>query len=256
MENNELKNKVQKNVKENIAISNIRKELDMERRKNKKIFYGILSTCAVFVLCGVVLINYHQINKNDIVNEQAKLENIENANTENLKIENESKVEIKINQMGDSGAAKLDADIKILNNTFMLYFEFLKEVKIPSDFDNTKQYSVWTRKTKTGDYDILNSYEFYYYNTKDNRNIKLSFSDEYQPIRDYYFDEDSATKSIIRDCELVIYQYENSYMTVFTYHNVNFDIETIGITQEELVNLLDSIIVGLQKYDYIKSIED
>ena len=36
MEDNELKTKIIKNVRENIAVSNIRKELDMDKVKDKK----------------------------------------------------------------------------------------------------------------------------------------------------------------------------------------------------------------------------
>ena len=57
MDNNELKNRIQKNVKENIAISNIREEIDMNNVKNKKVFYGVLSSCAMIMLCAVVIVN-------------------------------------------------------------------------------------------------------------------------------------------------------------------------------------------------------
>ena len=39
MENKELKDKIQKTVRENIAISAIKEEINMKKIKNKKIFY-------------------------------------------------------------------------------------------------------------------------------------------------------------------------------------------------------------------------
>ena len=39
MENNNLKEQVRKDVKEKIAVSNIRKEFDMKSKNNKKLIY-------------------------------------------------------------------------------------------------------------------------------------------------------------------------------------------------------------------------
>ena len=40
MENNNLKEQVRKDVKEKIAVSNIRKEFDMKSKNNKKLIYS------------------------------------------------------------------------------------------------------------------------------------------------------------------------------------------------------------------------
>ena len=64
MENNDLKEKIRKNVKERIAVSNIREEFDMKITNKRKIIYGTLSACAMFVLClGVVLSTEKENNK-------------------------------------------------------------------------------------------------------------------------------------------------------------------------------------------------
>ena len=55
MENKELKDKIQKTVIENIAISAIKEEINMKKIKNKKIFYTVLSTAAMFMICMVVI---------------------------------------------------------------------------------------------------------------------------------------------------------------------------------------------------------
>lgn len=49
MENNALKERVRKNVKEKIALLNIKKEADMER-KSEKIVYLLASCAAIFIL--------------------------------------------------------------------------------------------------------------------------------------------------------------------------------------------------------------
>ena len=57
MTNNEMKDKILKNVKENIAISNIKEELKNENKENKNVIYSMLSTCAVVLIVGIVFIN-------------------------------------------------------------------------------------------------------------------------------------------------------------------------------------------------------
>lgn len=89
MKNNELKNKVIENVKENIAVSNIRKELNMDKTKNKKVFYKIaLASCAAFAILAIIITKNISVNrdiKNDI---QVK---ITISSTDGIKI---SKLEI------------------------------------------------------------------------------------------------------------------------------------------------------------------
>ena len=71
MENNNLKEQVRKDVKEKIAVSNIRKEFDMKSKNNKKLIYWVSSICAVFVLCFSLLISIDFLN-NDSNTEIAK----------------------------------------------------------------------------------------------------------------------------------------------------------------------------------------
>ena len=73
------------------------------------------------------------------------------------------------------------------------------------------------------------------------RNITIAFSEIDKPLRDYYIDNQEL-KSKIGDVELEISQYKNMYIVTFSYNNLNFDIETNGITEDELVELLVSII--------------
>ena len=50
MNNNELKEKIKKNLKEEIAISNIKNDLKTRTAKNKKITFTILSFCLILGL--------------------------------------------------------------------------------------------------------------------------------------------------------------------------------------------------------------
>lgn len=242
MDNNELKNRIQKNVKENIAISNIREEIDMNNVKNKKVFYGVLSSCAMIMLCAVVIVNSNikfGDKKNSTMGINDKYAAVEDLEKENLK------VELNINKIDKMGAMKLDAEEKLVNNVSIPYFDILNCLKVPNDFDNTIYRAIYVKSNQTkknAKYDKLNNYEFVYYNTRNERCIVISFSDENKPLRDYHFGDD-GTPSKINDFELVIYQYENLYMTEFNYKGYNFDIETTDITESELSECLQSILI-------------
>ena len=52
---------------------------------------------------------------------------------------------------------------------------------------------------------------------------------------------DNPEQSEINGISVVVYGYRNSFMVQFSYKNVNYDIETNGITPEELHALLTGI---------------
>ena len=62
MENSELKENVRKKVKEKIAVSAIREELNMKSNKNRKVIYWITSSAAVVVLGMGVMIGTNTFN--------------------------------------------------------------------------------------------------------------------------------------------------------------------------------------------------
>ena len=86
----------------------------------------------------------------------------------------------------------------------------------------------------------MHDYVFNY--SKDYENsIKVAFSEVKEPIRDYFLDNSKKT-SKIGDVDVIISQYEKMYVATFRCKDIYFDIETNGITEEEMINLLESII--------------
>ena len=59
--------------------------------------------------------------------------------------------------------------------------------------------------------------------------------------RDYFIQEGEKI-SKIGDVELKISQWEEMYIVTFEHNDIYFDIETTGITENQLVDLLESII--------------
>ena len=153
-------------------------------------------------------------------------------------------ITLNINEMKELATTSLDADIKMIEiEELPEKFSFMNNINIPEDLELDNCYNIYTRNSiEEPVYDVLHDYVFDYH-TGDNimRNITIAFSEIDKPLRDYYIDNQEL-KSKIGDVELEISQYKNMYIATFSYNNLNFDIETNGFTEDELVELLVSII--------------
>lgn len=246
MENNYLKEKIQKNVKEKIAISNIRKEIKM---KNDKIL-KITSMSAVAIVFGFGIIFGINTLNNNVGEENIGIANLKENKEESIKIE------INMNKLETVSERSIDAKVEDANNSDMQYFEILKNIKIPNDMEKMSAEKIYVRDLNTGEYTKLHSYVCTYLDINDNmRNIRISFSDTNKPLRDYHF-EDIGNISKINDIELKIYQYEEEYITIFEFGGYNFDIETSNVTENEILEVLKSIILENENISKKVVIED
>ena len=206
-------------------------EMEKMKKKNSIVKWALGPVCLMLVICGVLFFNRNTTNIN--------------FKPSNLIINKDENYEIYINTIENENIEllKCDVDLKRVNYYMIPYFDFLTNLHVPDDFDNKEDFRVIYVKSdiKSDDYNILNNYELWCRNTKNNREIYIAFSDKYKPIRDYFFGGNGKV-SKINNVELTIYKYKNSYMTTFTYNNINFDIETHDITEKELIELLTSII--------------
>lgn len=223
----------------------IEKEFDREKNYNiilykvegvstmrkLKVRYIVASICvlAVVLACFVKLkdIGINYIAKNNSTVEQ----------TENI--------ELNINKIKVMSQASLDADIKTIEiKNLPERFEFMENIKVPSGFKLDHSYNVYTRSDINSDeYDTLHDYVFYYQKDDGEKNINLVFSEIEEPLRDYYINNTMHKKSKIGDIELLISQFNTTYIVTFNNNGINFDIETNNISENELVELLESIIV-------------
>ena len=145
--------------------------------------------------------------------------------------------------LGKLGAILIDADVKVVNEEEnSIWISIVSNIVIPEQLEKKESYMLYTRKDKESPYDILNSYVYNYYNEETLSSIRISFSNKNKPLRDYHFSEEGAKETTINNVKMKIFKYENIYFTEFNYKDYNFDIETTNITQDELINLLKSII--------------
>ena len=208
-----------------------KKEFYMKIIKNKKIIYALSSACAVFILGIGILAGQKKTNKNIIKTEDEGMVRSQNMN-----------IMLEINPTQGASMAKLDADAQTVEMTSIPEkFEFINNITLPSEYKLANSYEIFTKENHdTAEYSLLHDYVFYY--SKDYENsIKVAFSEVGEPIRDYFLD-DSKKISKIGNVDVIISQYEKVYVATFKCKEIYFDIETNGITEEELVNLLESII--------------
>ena len=149
---------------------------------------------------------------------------------------------VEINEINDM--IKNRSNTKIVNNVNIPYLEILTNLEIPNDFDNKEDYRAVYIKNDTKslkeDY-ILNNYEFHYKNTKNEREIIVSFSKDFMPISNYNFGVNSKS-SLVNGIDVLLYKYEKTYIAKFEYVKYNFLVEGNNITQDEFMNFVRSII--------------
>ena len=224
MENNNLEEKIRKNLKEEIAISNIRKEFDMKTKKNRKMVYILSTACAIFILCIGIGLGLRQNNNLTQITDET------------------GKIKININKLNDLKMTSLDAAVQTTEiNDLPENLRFMQNLNILENFTLEGSYAIYVKKSQeSNEYSLLHDYVLEYRKDELNK-IQIAFSEIGEPLRDYFIDEEGET-SKIGDTELKIYQYNQTYMITFSYQNINFDIETTGINESQLIDLLKSII--------------
>lgn len=225
-------------------FNNLKEEMDKEFNKNnnyQKILSRVnngknlnyLAVPAFVIIIALVVLIVYQVNLSKTLNETVIIG------------ENNIKIELNENNLSrkEFCVTSLDVDIKEVKlETLPKNFEFINLVKLPEEVELVNSSIIYTRNdTSKDEYDILNDYVFLYNSKDNNKKIKIAFSESDKPIRDYFIDS-TGKKSRIGNTELEVFKYNGMYIVNFSYNNINFDIETNGITQDELITLLISII--------------
>lgn len=228
-----IKNEIEQDINPSSYYNEIIRTIEKGEKMKKKSNmwkWSFIPICLVVAISGILL-----INDNKELNSNILKQNIETKDNVSIYINDVSKK--------SEGVLGFDVDIKITNIENISDFKEIDDIKIPSDFNSKEAYEIYVRSDRNNqEYNMLQSYEINYSNTKDDRYIRVSFSKENKPIRDYYFKEEGSKISKINNMELKIFKYNELYFTEFKYKDINFDIETTNITEQELTDLLLSII--------------
>ncbi len=223
-----LKSVIEEDIDEKKYYNEIIKKIEQkEKIKRNNIWkYSLVSICLVAIISGIIFINLK--NDNIVLNENSNVE-----------------IKLNINNLDKVGASMLDIDVKEIQTkgSNASWLDVLKnDIIIPKDLTKFNSYSIYVRKDKMSEYNILNSYVYNYSNENKDKSIRIAFSSINKPIRDYYFSDKESNITNINGTELKIFKYNTLYFTEFSYKGYNFDIETNNISEKELYKLLLSII--------------
>lgn len=211
----------------------------MKNNKNKKIIYWITSSAAVFILGFGIIIGTNTFNNTNVQNPDYKIADL---NQDKQNKEETLKIDLQINEIHKIGEAKIDGKIESISiDKIPEKIKFMERIVVPQNFKQKEIYKVYIRSNPDiRKYDLLHDYVFSYQKDEEH-SIRIVLSTVGKPLRDYHIDNaDKISK--IGDIELKISGGEKIYIASFKIKNIYFDIETDGITENELVELLKSII--------------
>ena len=229
-----LKRTMEKDFNKEKIYNKIVKKIERGIIMNKTLKYSLVPLCIIAIVCGIIIFN----NNNFQLKEKPTIE-LE-------KLENDNEISVNNFDHAIKGFQRLDVDIKlVIISELSSKFNFVSSIVIPNDLKQKDMYALYVSNTekeiKDRKYDILHDYVIYYENKDKQRNIKIAFSEISNPIRDYLMGDIEKT-SKINNIDVEISKYKDLYLVTFSYSNLFFDVETSGITIDELVDLLESVL--------------
>ena len=230
-----MKNEKLLNAMENISDDYIEEAAALKKRKKKSRFIAIGSLAACLMMAAIII---------PVLSKNQKVENISVGTTSSQFI-------INVNNIKESTAMSLDMDVECINllekmssddrqsvldsfkeATHISYDDFIG--RIPADFELTDFHSINTKEA-------VHDYVFEY--SKGDGRITAAVCGFEAPLRDYYFViDDGSTPSYINDTEVKFYRVNDSYMVEFLYSGAHYDIESAGVSLEDLTRFLAGLL--------------
>lgn len=214
------------------------KSLDEKNNTNKKgIAMKKLKPKYIYSIVSVALIAIFAFG---FINNKINLDVI----SSNKAGKNDTNIKLNINKPKNESMSKIAAEDKSLKlENLPNKFNFMRNIDIPKDYKLASCSTLYTASSLESDtYDLLHDYIFDY-EKSDEENITVTFSEVEEPLRDCFVESENAKKiSKIHGTDVVITELGNTYTVTFKHNNIYFDIETHGISQDELVKMLVSII--------------
>lgn len=252
MENNELRDKIHKNIKEKIAVSNIRKELDMEEKKRRKLAYGLTSSAAAVVLVTGIIVGTGTIEdgiSNEIVakkDNDIELNQVIEKDSINI---NSYQIVSQVMNIG----ARMDIDGKWTDSDVRQEFPNIKNINLPEYLNTIRQGKIFVKSNKNdSEYCKLSSYVFMASGgNENNANVEINISQDKYAINCYWNYEDfkDTESSFISNVEVKIFVRQNpedktkiSGIAFFEFDNYKYRIESYKISQNEFIDIIRSIV--------------
>ena len=228
--NNE--DKLNKVITNDFDITNnytsIRKKMERGNKMNKIFKYSLVPMAIVITLASVFLLNKRS-NTNNVLDSDVKNNDVIIVNS----IDN------------NSDNAKLDIDGRsedITTDDLYKIYPLLKDIVVPNDYNINGIIKCYLFNDDTGKYDKLYGYNIIY-SGGNNKYIDIFILiDTTKRLRCFSIDTDEMKNSIINGNSIKIMGEDKNYYAIFSYNNINFDIETTGISEGEFIQLIKSMV--------------
>lgn len=212
----------------NYNYTSIRKKMEIGNKMNKIFKYSLVPMAIVIAITSVFL-----LNKKSITN------NVLDSNVKNNDV-------IIVNNIDNNfDNAKLDIDGRsedITSDDLYKIYSLLKDIVVPNDYNINRIIKCYLFNDDTGKYDKLYGYTIIY-SGGNNKYIDIFILiDTTKRLRCFSIDTDEMKSSIVNNTNIKIMGENKNYYAIFSYNNINFDIETAGISEEDVIQLLKSII--------------
>lgn len=228
--NNE--DKLNKVITNDFDITNnytsIRKKIERGNKMNKIFKYSLVPMAIVIAITSLFLLN----KKNSTIN-------VLDSNVKNNDV-------IIVNSIDNNfDNAKLDIDGRsedITTDDLYKIYPLLKDIVVPNDYNINRIIKCYLFNDDTGKYDKLYGYNIIY-SGGNNKYIDIFILiDTTKRLRCFSIDTDEMKSSIINGNSIKIMGEDKNYYAIFSYNNINFDIETTGISEEEFIQLIKSMV--------------
>ena len=228
--NNE--DKLNKVITNDFDITNnytsIRKKMERGNKMNKIFKYSLVPMAIVIAMTSVFL-----FNKKNSTN------NVLDSNVKNNDV-------IIVNNIDNNfDNAKLDIDGRsedITSDDLYKIYPLLKDIVVPNDYNINRIIKCYLFNDDTGKYDKLYGYNIIY-SGGNNKYIDIFIlTATTKRLRCFSIDTDEMRNSIINGNSIKIMGEDKNYYAIFSYNNINFDVETTGISEGEFIQLIKSIV--------------
>lgn len=208
--------------------TSIRKKMERGNKMNKIFKYSLVPMAIVIAMTSVFL-----FNKKNSTN------NVLDSNVKNNDV-------IIVNSIdNNSDNAKLDIDGRsedITTDDLYKIYPLLKDIVVPNDYNINGIIKCYLFNDDTGKYDKLYGYNIIY-SGGNNKYIDIFILiDTTKRLRCFSIDTDEMRNSIINGNSIKIMGEDKNYYAIFSYNNINFDVETTGISEGEFIQLIKSIV--------------
>ena len=228
--NNE--DKLNKVITNDFDITNnytsIRKKMERGNKMNKIFKYSLVPMAIVIAITSVFLLN----KKNSTIN-------VLDSNVKNNDV-------IIVNNIDNNfDNAKLDIDgisEDITTDDLYKIYPLLKDIVVPNDYNINRIIKCYLFNDDTGKYDKLYVYNIIYIGVNNKYIYIFILIDTTKRLRCFSIDTDEMKSSIINGNSIKIMGEDKNYYAIFSYNNINFDIETTGISEEEFIQLIKSMV--------------